>query len=156
MDLAELICELDKVFTRQERAIRRRAHQRDRSRGQAQRHRLPDAPDRDRRPGSALRARRHDLFRRALYLLQRAADARRRHPDRRRRRLARRAHAHKLTPTVGRSYGIHAEPTTFGPRLLQADKDVRAKLSDEEIEANYDLDHQRKHVDTIFKRVFGT
>jgi adenylosuccinate lyase len=70
--------------------------------------------------------------------------------------LKRRAHAHKLTPTVGRSYGIHAEPTTFGPRLLQADKDVRAKLSDEEIEANYDLDHQRKHVDTIFKRVFGT
>src|SRR5258707_9938021 len=27
--------------------------------------------------------------------------------------LQRRAYEHKLTPTVGRSHGIHAEPTTF-------------------------------------------
>jgi adenylosuccinate lyase len=39
--------------------------------------------------------------------------------------------------------------------LLKADKDVRAKLSDREIEANFDLDHHFKHVDTIFKSVFG-
>ena len=31
--------------------------------------------------------------------------------------LKRRAHEHKLTPTVGRSHGIHAEPTTFGLKL---------------------------------------
>jgi adenylosuccinate lyase len=39
--------------------------------------------------------------------------------------------------------------------LLKADKDVRAKLSDKEIETNFDLAHHFKHVDTIFKRVFG-
>ena len=39
--------------------------------------------------------------------------------------------------------------------LLKADKDVRAKLSDKELEANFDLDYHFKHVDTIFKRVFG-
>ena len=31
--------------------------------------------------------------------------------------LKRRALEHKLTPTVGRSHGIHAEPTTFGIKL---------------------------------------
>jgi len=40
--------------------------------------------------------------------------------------------------------------------LLKADKDVRAKLSDKEIEANFDLGYHLRHVDTIFKRVFGT
>jgi adenylosuccinate lyase len=39
--------------------------------------------------------------------------------------------------------------------LLKGDKDVRAKLSDKELEANFNLDHHFKHVDTIFKRVFG-
>jgi adenylosuccinate lyase len=39
--------------------------------------------------------------------------------------------------------------------LLKADKDVRAALSDKEIEANFDLGHHFRHVDTIFKRVFG-
>ena len=34
--------------------------------------------------------------------------------------LKRRAYAHKLTPTIGRSHGIHAEPTTFGLKLAQA------------------------------------
>ena len=34
--------------------------------------------------------------------------------------LKRRAREHKLTPTVGRSHGIHAEPTTFGLKLAQA------------------------------------
>ena len=31
-----------------------------------------------------------------------------------------RAFEHKLTPTIGRSHGIHAEPTTFGLKLAQA------------------------------------
>jgi adenylosuccinate lyase len=34
--------------------------------------------------------------------------------------LKRRAFGHKLTPTVGRSHGIHAEPTTFGLKLAYA------------------------------------
>jgi adenylosuccinate lyase len=31
-----------------------------------------------------------------------------------------RAYEHKLTPTIGRSHGIHAEPVTFGLKLAQA------------------------------------
>ena len=31
--------------------------------------------------------------------------------------LKRRAFEHRLTPTVGRSHGVHAEPTTFGLKL---------------------------------------
>lgn len=31
--------------------------------------------------------------------------------------IARRAREHKLTPMIGRSHGIHAEPTTFGLKL---------------------------------------
>ncbi|MEZ5668772.1 MAG: adenylosuccinate lyase [Alphaproteobacteria bacterium] len=31
--------------------------------------------------------------------------------------LARRAEEHRYTPTIGRSHGIHAEPTTFGLKL---------------------------------------
>jgi adenylosuccinate lyase len=34
--------------------------------------------------------------------------------------LKRRALEHKTTPTIGRSHGIHAEPTTFGLKLAQA------------------------------------
>ncbi|MYZ48081.1 adenylosuccinate lyase [Propylenella binzhouense] len=34
--------------------------------------------------------------------------------------LKRRAFEYKTTPTVGRSHGIHAEPTTFGLKLAQA------------------------------------
>jgi adenylosuccinate lyase len=34
--------------------------------------------------------------------------------------LKRRAIEHKMTPTVGRSHGIHAEPTTFGLKLAYA------------------------------------
>jgi len=39
--------------------------------------------------------------------------------------------------------------------LLKADPDVRAKLSDKELEANFDLDYHLKHVDALFERVFG-
>jgi adenylosuccinate lyase len=34
--------------------------------------------------------------------------------------LKRRAFEHKLTPTIGRSHGIHAEPVTFGLKMAQA------------------------------------
>ena len=34
--------------------------------------------------------------------------------------IKRRAVEHKYTPTIGRSHGIHAEPTTFGLKLAQA------------------------------------
>jgi adenylosuccinate lyase len=39
--------------------------------------------------------------------------------------------------------------------LLKADPDVQKVLKPKEIEANFDLKHHLKHVDTIFKRVFG-
>src|SRR5215468_8625052 len=40
--------------------------------------------------------------------------------------------------------------------FLKADKDVRKHLSEAELAENFDLGHHLKHVDTIFKRVFGT
>jgi adenylosuccinate lyase len=46
--------------------------------------------------------------------------------------LKRRAFEHKLTPTIGRSHGIHAEPTTFGLKLAYAYAEfarARARLS---------------------------
>jgi adenylosuccinate lyase len=39
--------------------------------------------------------------------------------------------------------------------LLKADPDVRGKLTDKEIAASFDLKYHLKHVDTIFRRVFG-
>ncbi|MGH8337598.1 MAG: lyase family protein, partial [Gammaproteobacteria bacterium] len=39
---------------------------------------------------------------------------------------------------------------------LKADKDVVARLKPAELEAMFDLGYHTKHVDTIFKRVFGT
>ncbi len=39
--------------------------------------------------------------------------------------------------------------------LLKADPDVRKHLSEAEIAANFDLGYHVKHVDLIFKRVFG-
>jgi adenylosuccinate lyase len=39
--------------------------------------------------------------------------------------------------------------------LLKADPKVRKALKPKDIEANFDLKHHFKHVDTIFKRVFG-
>jgi adenylosuccinate lyase len=38
---------------------------------------------------------------------------------------------------------------------LLADKEVRAALSEEEIREKFDLGYHTKHVDTIFRRVFG-
>ena len=38
---------------------------------------------------------------------------------------------------------------------LKADPDVRAALSDAELEEKFDLGYHTKHVDTIFRRVFG-
>jgi adenylosuccinate lyase len=39
--------------------------------------------------------------------------------------------------------------------LLKADKEVRKHLSETELAENFDLDYHLRHVDTIFKRVFG-
>ncbi len=39
--------------------------------------------------------------------------------------------------------------------LLKADKDVTAKVPPAELEELFDLEYHLKHVDTIFKRVFG-
>jgi adenylosuccinate lyase len=39
--------------------------------------------------------------------------------------LRRRAFEHKFTPMIGRSHGIHAEPTTFGLKLAQAYAEFR-------------------------------
>jgi adenylosuccinate lyase len=52
--------------------------------------------------------------------LTRAADILIDDVDRLLKALKRRAYEHKMTPTVGRSHGIHAEPTTFGLKLAQA------------------------------------
>jgi len=52
--------------------------------------------------------------------LKRAADILIADIDRLTDALKRRAFEHKLTPTVGRSHGIHAEPTTFGLKLAYA------------------------------------
>src|SRR5205823_1439391 len=79
---------------------------------------------RDRRSRGALRPCRHDFLRRAGHLLQRAAQARRRFVDRRYRQAHRRAQTPRLRaqahPTIGRSHGIHAEPTSFGLKLAYA------------------------------------
>jgi adenylosuccinate lyase len=52
--------------------------------------------------------------------LQRAADILIADVDRLLAALKRRAYEHKMTPTIGRSHGIHAEPLTFGLKLAQA------------------------------------
>ena len=39
--------------------------------------------------------------------------------------------------------------------LCRADKDIRQFLSDDELIALFDMRYHTKHVDTIFKRVFG-
>lgn len=49
--------------------------------------------------------------------LQRATDILLKGMDRVLAALKKRAFEHKLTPTIGRSHGIHAEPTTFGVKL---------------------------------------
>ena len=40
--------------------------------------------------------------------------------------------------------------------FLKNDSDVNVKLSDTQLEALFDLGYHYKHVDTIFKRVFGS
>jgi adenylosuccinate lyase len=52
--------------------------------------------------------------------LVRAADLLIADVDKVRAALKRRAFEYKMTPTVGRSHGIHAEPTTFGLKLAYA------------------------------------
>src|SRR6187455_1064408 len=52
--------------------------------------------------------------------LVRAADILVADVDRLLKALKKRAYEHKKTPTIGRSHGIHAEPTTFGIKLAVA------------------------------------
>ena len=52
--------------------------------------------------------------------------------------LKRRAFEHKLTPTIGRSHGIHAEPTTFGLKLAYAYAEF--------LRARHRLEAERKEV----------
>src|SRR5690606_13196216 len=49
--------------------------------------------------------------------LQRASDILLKGVDRVPAALEKRAFEHKLTPTIGRSHGIHADPTTVGVKL---------------------------------------
>ena len=60
--------------------------------------------------------------------------------------LKRRAFEHKMTPTIGRSHGIHAEPTTFGLKLAQAYAEfarARERL-DRRAQGGRDLRHLRR------------
>ncbi|MEZ6022323.1 MAG: lyase family protein [Hyphomonadaceae bacterium] len=59
----------------------------------------------------------HDLQRRAGHLPRRASDLLIAGCERVMTALKTRAIEHKFTPTIGRSHGIHAEPTTFGLKL---------------------------------------
>ena len=52
--------------------------------------------------------------------LQRAADILLKDMDALLAAIEKRAFEHKMTPTIGRSHGIHAEPVTFGLKLAQA------------------------------------
>ena len=49
--------------------------------------------------------------------------------------------------------GINAEGLTIA---LLADDEVRAALPEDAIREKFDLGYHTKHVDTIFRRVFGT
>lgn len=59
--------------------------------------------------------------------------------------LERRALEHKFTPTIGRSHGIHAEPTTFGLKLAQAYAEFsRARAARRGARGSRDLRHFRR------------
>ncbi|WP_321504935.1 adenylosuccinate lyase [Breoghania sp.] len=53
------------------------------------------------------------------------------------------------------SYHVSGSATVDFLEQLLADEDVRSHLSEEEIRERFDLGYHTKHVDTIFKRVFG-
>ena len=76
--------------------VRRRAHRRDREDDEARRHRLSHPSRRVHRRRRALRPSGHDELRRARHLPRRPAQARLRHPDRRRRGAACGAEAPRL------------------------------------------------------------
>ena len=54
--------------------------------------------------------------------------------------LKRRAYEHKLTPTIGRSHGVHAEPTTFGLKLALAYAEFSRARAPADRRARGDLD----------------
>ncbi len=104
--------------------LRHRPHRFDRGRDEARRHRLPDPCRRAHRAGSALPApgmTSSDVLDTCLAVqLARASDILIEDLDALLAVIKRRAYEHKLTPTIGRSHGIHAEPVTFGLKLAQA------------------------------------
>ena len=91
---------------------------------ETRRDRFFDAPRRARRPRSPFYPSRHDVVGRARYVPERsvvrAADLLIADIDRLLAALKTRAFEHKNTLTIGRSHGIHAEPTTFGIKLAYA------------------------------------
>ena len=66
-------------------------------------------------------------------------------------------------PSLDTNHGSRGEHTQTGVwengadflTELLADDEVRAALSEEEIREKFDIGYHTKHVDTIFKRVFG-
>ncbi len=60
--------------------------------------------------------------------------------------LKRRAFEHKMTPTIGRSHGIHAEPTTFGLKLAYAYAEFAraARAARRRAQGGRDLRHLRR------------
>ena len=107
------------------RDVQRRAHRRDRARDQTRRHRLPHASRRNRRPEARFVHQgmtSSDVLDTCLNVqLTRAADILIADVDKAARRAEERApYEHKMTPTIGRSHGIHAEPVTFGLKLAYA------------------------------------
>jgi adenylosuccinate lyase len=48
----------------------------------------------------------------------------------------------------------HEQGADFEAALLE-DQELRGKMSKEEIQACFSLDHHLRHVDDIFRRVFG-
>jgi adenylosuccinate lyase len=49
---------------------------------------------------------------------------------------------------------VYEQGADFKAALL-GDEELRGKMSEEDIEACFSLDHHLRHVDDVFKRVFG-
>ena len=64
--------------------------------------------------------------------------------------LKKRAFEHKMTPTIGRSHGIHAEPVTFGLKLAYAYAEIhpRPRAACHRAQGGRDLRHlwRRRHL----------
>ncbi len=102
-----------------ESCLHGRAHQRDREDDRPRRNRVHDRAGREHRRGRALRALRADLFatwwtRRTRFCCAMRATCSWSKIDALAEVLKRRAFEFKDTPQIGRTHGVHAEPTSFG------------------------------------------